>query len=142
MDCNSMEWEDGTIEASIDTSDNEMDLFENFVALAKSYAKNELDEEGAKQHEKISAMAKKGADEHYANLSKEIETESGTIAAGKLEVPEHHMQSITIRSWGLEVGLVFFEAVKRHMDFKKKFRVVLEHDPEKSHVKISFVNPN
>ena len=45
---------------------------------------------------------------------------------------------ISIKKWGVEAGLHFFNILQQQIDFKKKFRVVLEHDPEKPTVTLDF----
>lgn len=35
--------------------------------------------------------------------------------------------------------MILAEALQRPMDFKRKFRVVLEHDPEKSAMEIRYI---
>ena len=56
--------------------------------------------------------------------------------------PEQHKRILTIKRWGLEAGWVFFDMLHREIDLKKKFRAVLEHDPEKVNATISIITEN
>ena len=50
-------------------------------------------------------------------------------------------KQMAIKSWGLEAGLHFLDMFNNHVDFRRKFRVVLEHDPEEATDRITFYYP-
>ena len=48
------------------------------------------------------------------------------------------LPGISIQKWGVEAGLHFFNTLQKQIDFKRKFRVVLEHDPGEPTVVLNF----
>ena len=50
-------------------------------------------------------------------------------------------RQLFIKSRGIEVCLHFWDMFNSHVDFKRKFRVVLEHDPEEATDTITFYYP-